>query len=103
MDKTSQNKNILRSREYELSPTLKIKLNKLFKKDKKLYFQVLNKINEIINSEYPEHYKNLRNDLKDYKRVHVSHYVLIFRIRKDNSIKFDDLEHHDTVYLKIRR
>ena len=33
------------------------------KKDKTLYSQVINKINEVINSENPEHYKNLRNDI----------------------------------------
>ncbi|KYC45957.1 MAG: hypothetical protein APG12_00478 [Candidatus Methanofastidiosum methylothiophilum] len=72
------------------------------KKDKALYSQVINKINEVINSENPKHYKNLRNDLKEFKRVHISHFVLLFKINKDNSIKFDDLEHHDVVYLQNR-
>ena len=74
---------------------------KLEKKNGILYDQIKNKINEVINSENVEHYKNLRHDLKDYKRVHVGHFVLIFKYDKNkNLISFEDFDHHDKIYLK---
>ena len=47
-----------------------------------------------------EHYKNLRYDMKDSKRVHIGHFVLIFRYKKDENLilLFDDFEHHDNIY-----
>ena len=60
--------------------------------------KVLKKIEEIITSDV-EHYKNLRYDLKEYKRVHIGHFVLVFRYNKtENIISFDDLDHHDNIY-----
>ena len=60
---------------YRTSKNLDRILDKLFKKDKSSYEQVMNKIDEIINSYDVEHYKNLRHDLKDFKRVQVGHFV----------------------------
>ena len=86
---------------YEIIPFLQKILNKLSKKDKSLYEQVLKKIEEIINSLSIEHYKNLRHDLKDKKRIHVGHFVLVFSfIKSENKIKFLDFDHHDNVYKK---
>ena len=86
---------------FDYSETLKKILNKLFKKDKDLYHRVLKKINEIINSSNIEHYKNLRYDLKDYKRVHVGQFVLAFKFdKKNNFIHFEDFDHHDNIYKK---
>jgi len=84
---------------YEIKPSLKDTLTKLLKKDKSLYEQVMKKINEIINSSDVEHYKNLRYDMKDSKRVHVGHFVLVFQYDKaTDTINFDDFEHHDKIY-----
>ncbi|HEC89759.1 MAG: addiction module toxin RelE [Thermoplasmata archaeon] len=84
---------------FEVSENLEKKLRKLSKRDNHLYNQILKKINEIIHSENVEHYKNLRYDMKDSKRVHIGHFVLIFRYKKDeNLILFDDFEHHDNIY-----
>lgn len=84
---------------YEIKPNLQKILNKLSKKDKNLYEQVLNKIEEIINSESIEHYKNLRYSMKDYKRVHIGHFVLVFNFDKNkNLISFEDFAHHDEIY-----
>ena len=83
---------------HEVMPNLQKILKKLSKKDKILYEQVLKKIEEIITSDV-EHYKNLRYDLKEYKRVHIGHFVLVFRyIKTENIISFDDLDHHDNIY-----
>ena len=46
-------------------------LSKLEKKDRDLYEQIKNKINEIIRSNEVEHYKNLRYNMKDSKRVQI--------------------------------
>ena len=55
-------------------------MRKLSKKDKNLYRQLLNKINEIVNCYDLEHYKNLRYNLKT------------------DTINFDDFDHHDNIY-----
>ena len=82
-------------------PYFKKILKKLFKKDKKLYEQVIKKIEEIINNYNIEHYKNLKHDLKDYKRAHIGHFVLVFRFdKKKDLISFIDFEHHDKIYKK---
>ncbi|MEK6836077.1 MAG: addiction module toxin RelE [Nanoarchaeota archaeon] len=82
-------------------PNLQRILNKLFKKDKTRYEQVMNKIEEIINSSDVEHYKNLRYDLSDKKRVQIGHFVLVFSfIKSEKKIKFLDFDHHDVIYKK---
>lgn len=74
---------------------------KLSKRDKPLYEQLLKKIIEIKNCYEIEHYKNLRYNMKDSKRVHVGHFVLIFQHDKiTDIINFDDFDHHDNIYKK---
>lgn len=86
---------------YEIIPYLQKTLNKLSKKDKNLYEQVLKKIEEVIKSSDVEHYKNLRYDMKDKKIVHICHFVLVFQlIKSENKIKFLDFGHHDAIYKK---
>lgn len=86
---------------YEIQPSLQKILNKLSKKDKSLYEQIINKIEEIINSGDVEHYKNLKYNMNDRKRVHLGHFVLVFKFLKlDNKIIFVDFNHHDRIYEK---
>ena len=86
---------------HEVMPNLQRILNKLFRKDKSRYEQVVNKIEEIINSSDVEHYKNLRYDLSDKKRVQIGHFVLVFSfIKSENKIRFLDFDHHDVIYKK---
>ena len=85
----------------KISKELQRKLTKLCKKNKPLYEQVLRKISEVINSGDVEHYKNLRYDMKESKRAHIGHFVLIFQYdRKSNTVNFDDFDHHDKIYYK---
>jgi len=85
--------------EYEISDKLKNLMLKLSRKDKSLYEQLLNKIQEVINSFDIKHYKNLKYNMRDSKIVHVGHFVLIFQFDKINrKIKFDDFDHHDNIY-----
>lgn len=84
---------------FRFSENLENILVKLRKKNKSLYGQVKKKIDEIINSYDIEHYKNLKYDMKDSKRVHIGHFVLVFQYDKsDDTINFDDFNHHDNIY-----
>jgi len=84
---------------FEVEEKLQKILEKLFKKDKNLYNQVWKKINEILNSFNIENYKNLRHDLKDFKRIHIGHFILVFKFDKSkNKICFEDFNHHDKIY-----
>lgn len=86
-------------REFEIKPELDKKLAKLSKKDKHSYEAVMNKIQEIVGSPNVEHYKNLRYDMKESKRVHIGHFVLIFSYDQSKDvISFEDYNHHDKIY-----
>ena len=76
------------------------KLAKIKKKDIKQHQIIIKKINQII--ENPEHrYKDLHYSMKGIKRVHIGHFVLIFRINHEKKIiSFEDYEHHDKIYKK---
>ena len=82
-------------RRVQLSENLKDILAKLSVKDKVLYERILKKIDEVANSS--DHYKNLRYDMKGFKRVHVGHFVLTFHYSED-CIYFEDFDHHDYIY-----
>lgn len=86
-------------RKYKTSKNFDRILVKLQKKDKQLYENLLNKMNEILNNSDVEHYKNLGYSMKAYKRVHVGSFVIIFKYDKLNDfIFFDDFNHHDKIY-----
>lgn len=86
-------------REFEIKPELEKKLVKLAKKDKPLYELVMKKISEVADSPDVEHYKNLRYDMKDSKRVHIGHFVLVFSYEKSKDfVSFEDFDHHDNIY-----
>ncbi len=86
-------------RDFEIKPELDKKLVKLSKKDKNSYEAVMKKIQEVVSSLDIEHYKNLRYDMKDSKRVHVGHFVLVFSYDKLNDfVSFEDYDHHDKIY-----
>ena len=86
---------------WQISEHLQDILKKLSKKDKDLYEQTTKKIGEIVNSYDVEHYKNLRYNMKDSKRAHIGHFVLVFQFdKKNNEINFDDFDHHDNIYRK---
>ena len=84
---------------FKLSSQFRHRLNKLAKKDRALALQIRKKISQIINCNEVtiQHFKNLRRDLSNYKRVHIGPFVLFFEIR-DDIIIFDRLVHHDDAY-----
>ncbi|MFH0870655.1 MAG: addiction module toxin RelE [archaeon] len=88
-------------RDFEIKPELDEKLVKLSKRDKKSYQAVMNKIKEILACADVEHYKNLRYDMKDSKRAHIGHFILVFSYDEAKDfVSFEDYDHHDNVYLK---
>jgi len=84
----------------EFSKELTKKLDKINKKNKKLFEIIIDKIKEI--RENPLRYKPLRYDMKRYRRVHImKSFVLIFKIdQKNKKIIFEDFDHHDRIYKK---
>jgi len=90
--------------EFDLTDELKFILQKLSKKDRKRVEIINKKIKQIINCDSfsIQHYKNLKHDLKDFKRVHVDNsFVLIFKVdTQKNHILFVDFDYHDSVYKK---
>lgn len=86
-------------REFEIKPELEKKLIKTFKKNKSAYHKIMKKIEEIISSSDVGHYKNLRHDMKESKRVHIGHFVLVFSYDKSGDfVSFEDFDHHDNIY-----
>ncbi len=88
--------------DYDFSPKLKRIIRKLVKKDRQRADIIYNKAKEIINSDETtiEHYKNLRHDLSNQKRVHIDKsFVLTFSFdKKKKFILFLDFDHHDNIY-----
>ncbi len=89
---------------FSLSDELKIKIKALSKKDKKIVEVINKKIKQIINSdeETINHYKNLKYDLSEFKRVHImKSFVLLFKVFKEkNFILFDKFDYHKNIYKK---
>ena len=87
---------------FYIAEKLRKKLSIIFKKDPKGYTILMKKIEEIINSNDIDRYKNLRKPLQDFKRVHIdAHFVLIFTYNKNkNVLYFYDFDHHDNIYRK---
>lgn len=88
--------------DFDISDKLKIILIKLSKKDKKKVETINKKIKQIVScdKETINHYKNLRHDLKEFKRVHIDRsFVLTFKVDLENNfILFIDFDHHDKIY-----
>lgn len=87
---------------YDLSANLEDALKQIYKKDKILYNAIIKKIEEIVsrNNSTIDFYKNLRNDFKDYKRVHImKSFVLLFKVYKtEEFILFERIGHQDQIY-----
>ena len=74
------------------------KLVKIKKKDFKHYSVIRKKMDDVL--ENPHHkYKFLHHDMKGFNRVHIGHFVLVFKIDHENeTISFEDYDHHDNIY-----
>jgi len=74
-------------------------LGKLHRKDSAFFKAVQKKISQIglCDEVSIQHFKNLRHDTSEFKRVHIGSYVLAFRI-KGNTVVFERFTHHDDAY-----
>ena len=74
------------------------KLAKLKKKDPVEYLQLRKKMDSIL-ADPQSSYKFLRHDMKGLNRVHLGHFVLVFKIDHQQQIVFfEDYDHHDEIY-----
>ncbi len=84
------------------SDDIKRTMNKLYNHDKRRYDILMSKIEEILLSSVDDinHYKNLRYNLSNFKRVHIDKsFVLLFKLyENDNKILFWKFDHHDNIY-----
>ena len=86
-------------REFEVKPELEKKLIKISKKDKLTFERIMKKIEEVVSSDDVEHYKNLRHNMKESKRVHLGHFVLVFSYDVSmDFVSFEDFDHHDNIH-----
>ena len=82
---------------YVFSKELAKILEKMAKKDRLEMKKIETQVFKIIAN--PLIGKPLRNVLKNYRRVHIDSFVLIYKIENDE-ITFMDYDHHDRVYKK---
>ncbi len=83
---------------FEIKPELVKKLKKLKKRDSQLFMRIQKKIFEIL--EHPTHYKPLKNNMKNIRRVHFDPFVLTFAVdEKEKLVEFLDFAHHDEIYV----
>ena len=72
-------------------------LEKTAKKDRMSLKKIESQVYKIISN--PLIGKPLRNVMKNYRRVHIGSFVLIYKI-ENQEIIFMDYDHHDRIYKK---
>lgn len=72
-------------------------LEKFAKKDRPGLKKIEDQIYKIISN--PLVGKPLRNIMKNYRRVHIGSFVLVYKIENEE-ITFADYDHHDRIYKK---
>lgn len=82
---------------FVFDPAFDRALRLLKKKKPSLFKKVSAQIEKV--SRTPILGKPLRNVLRNYRRVHVGSFVIIYEI-KDMEIRFLDFDHHDRIYKK---
>ncbi|MFW5705304.1 MAG: addiction module toxin RelE [Nanoarchaeota archaeon] len=82
-------------RKFKYSHLFKKKLDKL--KGQEL-LNILSKVEEIISIDDVNIYKNLKHNLKMFKRVHVNNSWVILFFDEKNQIHFVDYLSHDNAY-----
>ena len=78
-------------------PKVEAIFRKMWQKDSARFGQIEKKLLEL--AENPEIGKPLKKPLRGYWRLHIGHYILMYRIdRKNRNITLVDYAHHDEVY-----
>lgn len=85
---------------FSVEEDLQRTMSKLSKKDPAMFKDLLEKMDEIVQSENIDHYKNLRSPLQHLQRVHIrGSFVLTFRyLKSEDKVVFYDFDHHDRIY-----
>ncbi len=82
---------------YELDVELISTLEKLAKRDKRLFTAVQKKVLQVTENPYLG--KPLKTKLKGRRRAHIGHFVLIYRLDEtDRKVIFLEFAHHDEAY-----
>ncbi len=84
---------------YTIVPDTKVEIifRKMWQKDSVRFSQIEKKLLEL--AENPETGKPLKKPLKGFWRLHIGHYVLMYKIDKKNQkITLVDYAHHDEIY-----
>lgn len=81
-----------------LAPRFDEILKKLKNKDSVLLKRLEKQVGKVIRE--PSLGKPLRNVLRNYRRVHIDPFVLIYEIQ-NNEIRLLDFDHHDNIYKKF--
>lgn len=81
------------------SDELKKTLAVLKRRDKATFIAVKKKMYQIASCDSISinHFKNLKGDMSNLKRVHVGSFVLLFQVKGD-AIIFESFRHHDEAY-----
>lgn len=86
----------------KVNPELIKELDDLKERDYKSYQNIVKKIENIANilELNPDHCKNLKKPLQDYKRVHINRsYVLVFKVDiKNKEMILIAYDHHKKIY-----
>ena len=78
-------------------PKVEATFRKMWQKDSARFGQIEKKLREL--AENPEIGKPLKKPLREFWRLHIGHYVLMYKIdRKNQKITLVDYAHHDEVY-----
>lgn len=72
-------------------------LKRLKSKKPTLFWELKKRIEKILAE--PERGKPLRNVLRNYRRVHIDSFVLIYEI-SGQEVRLLDFDHHDRIYKK---
>ncbi|MEA3379022.1 MAG: hypothetical protein U9Q69_05305 [Nanoarchaeota archaeon] len=83
----------------KVSEKLKKSLKILKRKDKSTFIALDKKMRQIVSCDNLAivHFKNLRHDSSEYRRIQVGSFVLIFKVKGDTII-FEKFTHHDRAY-----
>ena len=84
--------------ELEIKPEADKIFRKLSFKDKKQLQIINDKIQEILVNPFHEQ-KFLTGSLKNYNRIHIGHFVLIYKVNKEKrTVEIYYYAHHDKIY-----
>lgn len=83
-----------------IPPEVERILDKLRKSDPNLFERIGKQTEKILRN--PMFGKPMRNVLRNYRRVHIDPFVLMYEI-KDKQIWLIDFDHHDRIYRKYSK